>query len=173
MLQKINSFLSKGNHDQWCVFFLFVFTIFLKCVLFHWVCFHSILISSIWSAPFEFIAFWWNKVIPAFLLGAFIFISKRYLWTVLVNIIVDIWIIANLVYFQANECFLDINSILMAYNLSGFESSIKTFINISYAIFPLLTIIYAVLIHYFKKLYNEKRNYTLFLLILGIYKSYL
>lgn len=147
----IKSFLTKGNHVQWCVFVLFAFTIFVKCILFHWDIFHSILISSIWSAPFEFIAFWWNKVIPALLLGAFVFISKRYWWTVLVNIIIDLWIIANLVYFQANECFLDINAILMAYNLSGFESSIKTFTNISYTIFPTFTIIYAVLIYYGKK----------------------
>lgn len=164
----IKSFLTKGNHVQWCVFVLFAFTIFVKCILFHWDIFHSILISSIWSAPFEFIAFWWNKVIPALLLGAFVFISKRYWWTVLVNIIIDLWIIANLVYFQANECFLDINAILMAYNLSGFESSIKTFTNISYTIFPTFTIIYAVLIYYGKKIHAGKRNYILFLLIFGI-----
>ncbi len=167
MFQKFKSFVTKGNRAQWCVFFLFAFTIFIKCVLFHWECFHSILISSIWRAPFEFIAFWWNKMIPALLLGSFVFISKRYWWTVLVNIIIDLWIIANLVYYQANECFLDINAILMAYNLSGFESSIKTFINISYATFSILTIICAILAHYGNEL-NEKRNYVSFLLVLGI-----
>ena len=168
MLQKIKLFLSKGNRAQWCVFFLFAFTIFVKCILFHWECFHSILISSLWAAPYEFIMFWWNKIIPALMLGSFVFISKRYWWTILVNILVDIWIIANLVYYQANECFLDINAILMAYNLSGFESSIKTFINISFVTFPILTIIYTLFLHSSKNLYNKKRNYNIFLLILGI-----
>ena len=48
------------------------------------------------------------------LLSSFVFLSKRYWWTIIANVLLDLWIIANLVYYQANECFLDINAILMA-----------------------------------------------------------
>ena len=82
MLQKIKSFLSQGNRAQWCVFILFAFTIFIKGVLFHWNCFHSVLIASLWHTPAEFFRFWGGKIIPALFLASFVFLSKKNWWPI-------------------------------------------------------------------------------------------
>ena len=95
MLQKIKSFLSKGNRAQWCVFFLFAFILFVKCILFHWDAFHSILISSAWRDPLSFYKFYMAKLLMPLFIASFVFITKHYWWTIVVSLLVDIWSIAN------------------------------------------------------------------------------
>ena len=112
MLQKINSFLSKGNHAQWCVFFLFAFIIFIKCILYHWECFHSILISSLWHAPAEFFSFWCPKIAVALFFASFVFLFKRSWWTIVFSLVFDTWILANLIYYRSNAAFLDVFALL-------------------------------------------------------------
>ena len=168
MIQQIKTFLSKDNHTQWCVFLLFALTIFVKCVTFHWIFYHSLLLSSILNNPTNFIDFWGNKLMVSILVSSFVFLSKRYWWTIIANVLLDLWIIANLVYYQANECFLDINAILMVNNLNGFESSIKTFFKTEYIIFPLLSVIYASILFYLRCLTPKIRNIRYFALFISL-----
>jgi|GEM_PF-3028349 len=78
-----NSHVTLSNvTEQWCVFSLFAFTIFIKGVLFHWNCYHSVLISSLWHAPAEFFRFWGGKLMPALFLAFFVFLSKKNWWTI-------------------------------------------------------------------------------------------
>ena len=138
MLQQIKSYLSKGNRAQWCVFIAFALVIFIKCILFHWFCFHSVLISSLWRNPFEFFRFWGGKIVPALFLGSFVFSTRQYWWTVIVNFICDIWLIANLFYYKANTLFLSLETMKMADNLNGFWDSLYTYMGWDIIVFILI-----------------------------------
>ena len=124
MFEKLKSFFTKGNRAQWSVFCLFALSIFLECVLFHWNCFHSILISSLWRVPFEFFSFWCPKIAVALFFASFVFVFKRSWWTILFSFVFDVWILANLIYFRSNAAFLDVFALSMAGNMDGFWSSV-------------------------------------------------
>ena len=156
MLQKIKSFLSKGNRAQWCVFFLFAFVIFIKGVLFHWNCFHSVLISSFWHAPVEFFRFWGGKIIPALFLASFVFLARKNWWTIIANFIIDIWLIANMFYYKANSLFLSYETMKMADNMSGFWSSLYSYLGWDIYIYLILSVLYIILYWSFRKLINNR-----------------
>ncbi len=156
MLQKIKSFFSKDNHAQWCVFFLFAFTIFVKGVLFHWNCYHSVLISSLWHTPAEFFRFWGGKLVPALFIGSFVFLTKKNWWTIVVNVIADIWLIANMFYFKANSLFLSYETMQMADNMSGFWSSLYSYLGWDIYIYLVLTILYVICHLPFRKVINKR-----------------
>ncbi len=146
MLQKIKSFLSKGNRAQWCVFFLFAFTIFIKCVIFHWECFHSILLSSLWHAPAEFFSFWLPKIAVAIFFAGFVFVSKRSWWTIILSLVFDTWILANLIYYRSNAAFLDVFALSMAGNMDGFWSSVWFYCSWKDSIYYFISLLYALLL---------------------------
>lgn len=156
MLQKIKSFLSKGNCAQWCVFFLFAFVIFIKGVLFHWNCFHSVLISSFWHAPVDFFRFWGGKIIPALFLASFVFLARKNWWTIIANFIIDIWLIANMFYYKANSLFLSYETMKMADNMSGFWSSLYSYLGWDIYIYLILSVLYIILYWPFRKLINNR-----------------
>lgn len=146
MLQKIKSFLSKDNHAQWCVFFLFAFSIFIKCILFHWECFHSILISSLLHAPAEFFSFWCPKIAVALFFASFVFLFKRSWWTIVFSLVFDTWILANLIYYRSNAAFLDVFALSMAGNMDGFWSSVWFYCSWNDSIYYIISILYALLL---------------------------
>lgn len=146
MLQKINSFLSKANLAQWFVFLLFAFTIFVKCILFHWECFHSILISSLWNAPAEFFSFWCPKIAVALFLASFVFMSKRSWWTIVFSLVLDTWILANLIYYRSNAAFLDVFALSMTGNMDGFWSSVWFYCSWKDSIYYIISILYSLLL---------------------------
>ena len=156
MYQKIKSFLTQGNRAQWCVFILFALLIFIKCVLFHWSCFHSLLISSLWKEPFEFFAFWLPKINVAIFLASFIFVFPKKWWTFVVALLIDLWCISNLMYFRANELLIAFESIMMTTNLKGFEGSITTYWNYQCTILLIQTILYGILLYFIPKLRSRK-----------------
>ena len=144
MFQKVKTFLTKNNREQWLLFALFVFTIFLQCSLFQWFCFHSVLISSLWKCPFAFFQFWGGKLVPALFLASFIFIIKKTWWTIIVHIICDIWFVANLFYYKANSLFLSFETMKMADNMSGFWNSLYAYMGWDIISFFLVTIVYVI-----------------------------
>ena len=143
MVDKIKKYLSEGYRAQWCLFLLFGGLIFIKCVLFHWFSIHGILLSSIFRDPQNFFAFWMGKILPALFLSSFVFLSKRPWWTIAAQVLMDIWLIANLFYFKANGLFLSYEAMRMADNMDGFWNSLYMYMGWDIAIFPLLTIAYA------------------------------
>ncbi len=86
----------------WVLFFLFMALLMFKTMLFHISTGNSLLISSILHAPYEFVMFWGGKIIPILFLAGIVFVTKRYLWTIVVSFLIDIWGIAQLFYYKAN-----------------------------------------------------------------------
>lgn len=162
MLQKIKSFLSKGYHAQWCVFVLFALVLFTKCIIFHWDAFHSILICSAWRDPLSFYKFYMAKFLMPLFIASFVFVSKRYWWTIVVSLLVDIWCIANLIYFKTYDAFLSVNDILLVGNMDGAWSSITAYFDGSMIFILLLTIIFGIFVFMFPN-NTGKRKWAIFI----------
>ena len=156
---------SKEKQKLILLFIVMCLIIFIKCVAFNWLYFHSILVSSLFTEPLEFIKFYTNKLLPGLLISSFLFVWKRKGWSVIIQFIIDLWIIANLVYYRANGLLLDMSAILMTTNLKGFGSSILAYLHFSYLLFPFLSIIY---LYCYKKWNNKFTCIPFFLFILLI-----
>lgn len=72
-----------GTLIIYCVFSL---SVFLQCVLFSWLAFHNIAISSLWKNPFYFVSFYLPKLSIALLLGSFVFLFRRKYWTIYASV---------------------------------------------------------------------------------------
>ena len=130
ILSNIRSWSASGNRSKWLIFISLCFVLFLKTVLFQYLICRNIYISSLWKNPTIFFAFWGGKIAPVIVLSAFIWIAKKQWWTMIVCLLIDIWIVANVFYFKANGMLLTVESMLMVDNLNGFWDSLKIFMNI-------------------------------------------
>lgn len=167
-LSNLRSWLTYGNRSKWLVFILFSLTLFIKTMVFHWTTMHSILFSSLWKAPLAFFAFWGSKLVPVLFLSAFVFITKRQYWTIVINLLLDIWCIANLFYVKANGFFLTFDMIFMASNMDGFWSSLQAYMGWDIIVFPILTILYTSLFYLLNILITSKRNMIIGVLLIAL-----
>ena len=122
MFQKISFTLSFGSKKQWLLFALFLGITFLQCCLFHWLAFNSILVSSLWKNPLAFWAFYLPKISISLFIASFVFLFKRQVWTIIFSALLNIWIMAELMYFRANRIFLDAHSFSLISNMDPVET---------------------------------------------------
>ena len=139
------------DNTNWLIFILFALSIFIKCVLFHYACFNYVAVSSLWQAPLEFLAFYFAKLLPALFIASFVLLFKRQWWTIVASIIIDLWLIANVLYYRQCSLFIDFDVIKMAGNLNGFMSSILTYINWKTIVFVAITVLYCGAMFFVKK----------------------
>ena len=99
------------------------------------------------------------------IMGASLLIASIGMWkcrilpAILTMVVVDLWIIANILYFEANGVLIDWQVILFAGNLRGFEESILVYVHWWLYIIPALTVsILIFLIRYKKEIQEE--SYT-------------
>lgn len=168
MLQKIRSYFSKGSRAQWVVFTVFASTIFVKCVLFHWDAFHSILISSLWKDTLSFYKFYMAKLLMPLFISSFIFLTRSYWWTIVVSFLIDIWSIANLIYFKTYDAFLSVDDMLLIGNMNGAWSSITAYFDWCMAVMILLTMLWGVVCFLFHTIKTKTQLRKFSLLILTI-----
>lgn len=134
--------------STWVIFLAFALLLFGKCIVFHWGAFHSILISSLWRDPFSFFRFYIAKLLMPICIASFVLISKHRWWTILVSLLVDIWSIANLIYYKTYDNFLCISDVLMIGNMGEAWSSIPTYIDISMWVLLAMTLVWTLLYIY-------------------------
>lgn len=125
------------------IFFIpavFALTIFLQCILFHYLIYNEILFSTLWHSPEDFFRFYLPAATMAVLFGGLVFLFKNRWWTVAVSMLFNVWIWANLWYYRANGVLIDKYSVSMIDNLNGFWDSILALIQPSDFLFLLITI---------------------------------
>ena len=130
---------------------VFALTIFVQCVLFHYLIYKEILLSSLWHSPRFFFRFYLPATTMAIFFSSFVFLFKNKWWTVVVSLIFDVWIFANLWYFRANSVLVDRYAINMLGNLNGYWDSILALIRPSDFVFLALTTLLFVTILIFRK----------------------
>ena len=168
LLSRLRAWFAKDNRTVWTVFFLFSVVLFAKTMIFHKSCFPNVFVHFSWKELLEFIRFWGGKVTPILFLGSFIFITKRYWWTVVAHLLTDIWLIANLFYYKANTLFLSVETMKMADNMSGFWDSLLTFMGRDIFIMPILTILYIAIFLLLHLQKVQKRKYLHFIITIII-----
>lgn len=165
----VNKLLSKLNIGDINTFLalLFVLLLFAKNVMFHYYAFGSVLVSSLWKDPCEFIMFYLPKLSIPLFIGAFVFISKRYWWTLIISLLVDTWCVANMIYLKTYDMFFTIDTIFLANNLDGAWSSILPYINWQVYSFIILSLLWLILLVYVSKKKNAIyiRNFKIFVII--------
>ena len=132
--------MEKGNRSRIFIFCWFSFFLLLFSLLFHLFIYHDLH----WGQPLEFVATWFPQIAISLLIAAPVWISRRNWWTIPVLLLLDVWIIANILYFRANNILLTYNAIMMAKNVGGVGGSVLMFVNWKSAIFLILTVVYAV-----------------------------
>lgn len=162
----------RRNKSTCWLFILFALIIFAKILVFQHITAGGLLFRSLWRAPVHFWYWLLPKVAISVCIASFVFIAKRQYWTVIVGFLIDIWCIANLIYFRAYNDYFDIYTMSLGGNMKGFWSSVLFFMSWKDILFPLLTIAYLPLVI---KTNNTKRNwrYSLVGLFLSIIFSYI
>lgn len=169
MLHKKYLSILQRNRVNFLLFVLFTFVLFFKCVLFHWDAFNSILISSLWKNPLSFYKFYMAKLLMPMFISSFIFISKSHIWTIVISFLIDVWCIANLIYYKTYDSFLSINDILLVGNMDGAWSSISAYFDWSMVTIIVLTIFWITILCFlfrFSKNKPQWLNFTLSLLVI-------
>lgn len=102
------------------------------------------------------------KASIALFISAFLFISKKGWWSILILLALDVWMIGNIIYYRASGFFINADALQMADNLHGFWSSILIYFSWKEFIPVLITILYAVFILKSCKA-NRQRNFRFFI----------
>ncbi len=131
--------------------------VYLKTVFFHSFVFGIDDVSQI---------IYFSKLIPALFFASFVFITKRKWWSIVVLVVLDIWIISNLIYFKANGVMLNVETILLAENMDGFWSSVSHFIDWQLLVFVGQTVVYITCFLFLKD--DKNRNWKAFAIVMAI-----
>lgn len=110
----------KNKKRNIIIFLVFSLIIFCQCVLYHYYCFHSLLISTLWRQPLYGIAFYLPKLAIAMLLATSVFFMKRKWGVIVLSLLIDVWLFANIVYHRSYGMPLDAYAMMMAGNMRGF-----------------------------------------------------
>ncbi len=138
-----------GERAQWGLFVFFGSVMFFTVCIGHWFVYHTFMFSALWEQPAAFWGFILPKVSITLFLALFVLLTHRKWWTAVVLACSNIWIIANILYYRANNCVLTGEAMLMANNLQGFESSIGFYWNNACTFLLLFTLIYAISLLFF------------------------
>ncbi len=170
--RKFNLWRSQGNHANWISFLVIAFVVFSKSILFYFFVNHNLLFSSLWENPGAFWIFYLPFITLATSIASLTFLTKRKYWLLIVSVIIDIWLIANLWYFRSYDRLIDFRTIFMVNNLNdGYWDSIFLYYEHTDWLFLATSLILGAAQWIFK---TDKRSWkhTLIILCLSIISYY-
>ena len=116
------------------------FALFVKCVLFSYMAYHLVIISSLWKMPHIFGDYYFPKIAAAIFFASLLFVIKRKYWYFLILFIVDAWCVANLCYFRISGFMVDAYALSMVGNMDGFWGSSLFLLEKKDMLFPITSI---------------------------------
>ena len=151
------------KYQQYIVFVAMFGVLLLKDCLFNMFIFDDNFIHSCLDP----IRHYPMQIVFSIFAASFAFMFKKQWWSVILNIIIDAWICALLIYYQAWGELMNVSVIMMAGNMDGFWNSIWLYVNWRLLLFPILTILYSLVVVLLPTVVDRKRWYiTLILLIM-------
>jgi len=131
--------ISIGNSA--IIFLLTAIILWLKCKWFAMWC------LSFLDANYDYSQLAQNLAISAasLIISSIVWLSKRPWFGIVLMIIIDLWIIANIIYFRANHLLITYSAIAMCSNMDGFQQAILAYVDWRIYLFPAITVAYAVL----------------------------
>lgn len=161
MFQKNKLFIKIEKHIQCVLFLLFAILLFIKCLLFHKDAFNVMSICSFWHNPLTFYKFYMAKLLMPLFISSFIFITRHYWWTIVLALLIDVWCVANLIYFKTYNAFLSVYDMLLVGNMEGAWSSVTAYVDWYMLFIFALTILWGILCVLLRKK-TLKRDWKIF-----------
>lgn len=107
---------------------------------------------------FHLIIGFFPKLSVTVFVASFCCLFKRNVWFYIINSIIDSWIIVNLLYYQVNNLFIDVDVIRMSGNLTDLGVAQSVFPYLSHTLPYLAITVVSYIILYFISIYNRERN---------------
>ena len=120
-IQNLRLWLQEGNRTNWVVFGLLTLMVFGKTLMFDHFAFRE------WSFEPTFTGVL-CKLAAAMLFASFTFLLRDKRWLILLSVVIDTWLIANLIYMRNNHILLDAEAFNMSGNLHGYFWSVLIYI---------------------------------------------
>ena len=140
--------------EHYLLFGILTLLILVKCYLFEAFCtLPSSAHPSGWIVSSALLA----KLSVSLFCAASVLLFRYRTSTVLWCLVLDAWMLANMVYYRANGLYLTYDAVRMATNMQGFEGSLSAYLSWKMVLFPLLTVGFAVLMLRHKPVRNSKR----------------
>lgn len=156
--------LSVGNRTNWCVFGLFTILFFAQTLIFDHFAFREIPMYTSVSNSFSLLL---SKLAGALLFASLTFLLRNKRWMILLSVIVDVWLIANLIYMRNNHIVLDAEAFNMSSNLHGYFWSVLIYIELKIdLIFFLSTLLFGLLFRFVPR--RTKRSWRAWLVVLVV-----
>lgn len=171
MQQKNRLYILEGNRAQWCIFVVFFLLIFAKSMLFQWHCFGSYGDANNGHVIYNLCALVFPKMAVALFISSLVLVIKRAWWTILISIFIDVWIIANLMYYRNSGLLLDAFSFSMAGNMNGFLDSVLFYYSGKDMLYFGLTLLYALFLFFIPKFSKRRWGITAICVISSILLS--
>ena len=109
--------LKKYDKGNFLTRVLFSIVVIIQCFIFHWISFHE------YNYFFETILL---KISIVVIISSIAFLCKYKISLILLDLLIVIWMFAELMYFRANGIYMDAFTITMAGNMKGFWGSLRT-----------------------------------------------
>lgn len=168
-ITKYQSLLKAFQSKDVLVFIAFVLAILIKNILFQRFVFGDLYLKN----PINAFKFYGAVISIAALLVSPIFVTKRYWWTVVLLMIVDVWYMALMVYYRSWGAFMNVSVIRMADNMDGFWASVWTYLNWK-SVLPLcITIIFTLFISFWGTSEKKKCRWGAFIGVLILAYCYI
>lgn len=155
------------KYQQYIVFVAMFGVLLLKDCLFNMFIFDDNFIHSCLDP----IRHYPMQIVFSIFAASFAFMFKKQWWSVILNIIIDAWICALLIYYQAWGELMNVSVIMMAGNMDGFWNSIWLYVNWRLLLFPILTILYSLVVVLLPTVVDRKRWYITLILLIATYLS--
>ncbi len=80
------------------------------------------------------------NIAVAFVIAGIVFVDRKRIFSLCLLIFTDIWILANLLYYNANQVIINWSAVETISQLHGFENAIVSYLHWTYLMFPVVTI---------------------------------
>lgn len=121
----------------------------------HIILFFVFVLGTYFKSSFFFYGIWSDmgigpflpKLVAAIALGAPIFLFRRFsiAYALVISLIIDIWIVANFIYFRCNGVLINSLAMSMVGNMEGFWNSVFLFLNLKMDLIPFLVTLLTIL----------------------------
>ncbi|MBQ0088145.1 MAG: sulfatase-like hydrolase/transferase [Prevotellaceae bacterium] len=137
--------MRKSNNTKVSSLILFVLALIItlvKCGLFRSWC---VAWLEQWYPTYSCLAEWLAIIAACLIVASIVLLCKRPWVSLIPIVLIDFWIIANVLYYRANHLLLSYSAIVISSNLHGFEKAILGYIDWKILLIPLMSCLYAVL----------------------------
>lgn len=130
---------AKTSVSSWLLFLITTGLVFAKCWLFEAHCLTDFQLCD-YSTSVRIL----SVLAASLCVGSVVWLSKRPWAAIVLMIPLDLWIIANMVYYKANRLLITYSAIAMSSNLHGFEASILSYLDGYVWLIAGLTLVYVI-----------------------------